>query len=59
MLRLLLIEDCSDDEFLLLRELRKGGFEIRHRRVDSLSALEEALKAQTWDLVISDFHLMY
>jgi len=57
MLRLLLVEDCADDEFLLLRELRKGGYEVQHRRVDSLSALEEALKSQPWDLIISDFHL--
>ena len=55
-LRLLLIEDSDDDEFLLLRELRKGGFEVRHRRVDTLDDLRTALR-EPRDLIISDYHL--
>jgi len=56
-LSLLLVEDSCDDEYLLLRELRKGGWDVKHRRVDSADALQSALKEGPWDLVISDFNM--
>lgn len=56
-LSLLLVEDSCDDEYLLLRELRKGGWAVEHRRVDSAEALQSALKEGPWDLVISDFNM--
>lgn len=55
-LRLLLVEDSDEDEFLLLRELHRGGFLVRHRRVETPEAMREALR-DTWDLIISDYHL--
>ena len=53
-LRLLMIEDSEDDALLLLRELRKGGYEITHERVDTPAAMAAALDSKKWDLVISD-----
>ena len=53
-LRLLLVEDSEDDAALLLRELRRGGFEVSHERVDTAAALISALDSNKWDLVISD-----
>ncbi|MBS1211537.1 MAG: histidine kinase,HAMP proteinhistidine kinase [Proteobacteria bacterium] len=53
-LRLLLIEDCEDDALLLVRELRKHGFEPVHERVDTAPALEKAL-ANAWDVVVCDY----
>jgi len=53
-LHLLLVEDSEDDALLLLRELRRGGFNITHQRVDTADALRSALQLQEWDLVISD-----
>jgi two-component system, cell cycle sensor histidine kinase and response regulator CckA len=52
-LRILMIEDSEDDAALLLRELRRGGYEISSKRVDTPSALCSALN-ERWDLVISD-----
>jgi diguanylate cyclase (GGDEF)-like protein len=56
-LRVLLVEDSEDDAALLLRELRKGGYQTEHRRVDCGADLEEALRHETWDLIVTDHNL--
>jgi signal transduction histidine kinase len=56
-LRLLLIEDSEDDELLLLEELRSSGYALSHTRVESLEALDRALNAGPWDVIISDYVL--
>jgi PAS domain S-box-containing protein len=53
-LRLLLVEDADDDAELLLRELRRSGFEVASHRVQTASTLELAL-AEEWDIVICDY----
>src|ERR671916_3052263 len=53
-LRVLIVEDSVDDTLLLLRELRRGGYEPRHERVDTAEAMRAALEKQDWDVVISD-----
>ena len=47
----------EDDALLILRELRKGGFEPVFTIVDTEEDMEEALSAQTWDIIISDYFL--
>ena len=54
-LRVLVVEDSEDDALLLLRELRKGDYSPIFERVDSAIAMEEALKRQDWEIVISDY----
>jgi signal transduction histidine kinase len=56
-LKVLLIEDREDDAVLLLRELRRGGYDVSHHRVESPQALESSLDSQPWDLVISDYSM--
>ena len=56
-LRVLLVEDTEDDAVLLLRELRRGGFEPYMVRVQTPLAMRAELLARTWDVVISDFSL--
>src|ERR687894_32436 len=53
-LRLLLVEDSEDDATLLLRELRRGGYDPLCERVDTAGDMEAALDERTWDLVIAD-----
>jgi len=53
-LQLLVAEDSEDDFEILLRELRKGGYDVFAERVKSTSELETAL-GRTWDLLISDW----
>jgi len=56
-LRVLLVEDTEDDAVLLLRELRRGGFEPYMVRVQTPPAMRAELLSRPWDVVISDFSL--
>ena len=53
-LRVLLIEDSEDDALLLVRTLRRGGYDTTWERVDTAADMEAALDGRSWDLVISD-----
>lgn len=56
-LRALLVEDSPGDAALLLRELRRGGYEPFHERVDTKEGMDEALDRGHWDVVISDYSM--
>ncbi len=53
-LRVLLLEDSEDDAELILRTLRRGGYEPEHRRAEREEEMVAALEEGGWDLVISD-----
>src|ERR671911_549605 len=53
-LRVLIVEDFEGDALLLLRELRRGGYEPEYVRVDTAEAMEAALEKREWDLVVAD-----
>jgi signal transduction histidine kinase len=54
-LRVLLLEDSETDEALLLRALRREGYDVTHLRVETGEALREALATAAWDVVLSDY----
>jgi sigma-B regulation protein RsbU (phosphoserine phosphatase) len=56
-LRLLLIEDSANDAILILRELKKLGYQAIYEQVDSLKDLNKALDKDHWDIAISDYIL--
>ncbi len=56
-LRVLLVEDSEDDVSLILRALRRGGYEPLYRRVQTRAGMEAALADEWWDVVVSDYHL--
>src|SRR5580693_1513378 len=56
-LRLVLVEDSDDDERLLLRELRRGGFQPKWVRVETRERFLAVLESDAWDLVVSDHTL--
>jgi response regulator RpfG family c-di-GMP phosphodiesterase len=56
-LRILLIEDSESDAFLLLRELRKAGYDVESERLETAEDMKSALADKTWDLVICDYSL--
>lgn len=56
-LRVLLVEDSEDDAALLLRELRRGGFQPTSERVDTPAAMADALSRQPWDVIVADYSM--
>ena len=54
-LRVLIVEDSENDSLLLVRDLRRGGFEPEFERVCTAEAMASALGNQKWDLIISDY----
>lgn len=53
-LRILIVEDSEDDVLLLLRTLRREGYEVVHRVVDTSTDMRDALEKQEWDVITSD-----
>ena len=56
-LRVLIVEDSADDALLLLRELRRGGYDPASERVETPEDFSAALAGGSWDLVIADYAL--
>ena len=56
-LRALIIEDSEDDADLLLRELRRGGYDVTYERVETAAAMQQALSRKAWDIVLSDYRM--
>ncbi|MBI5683789.1 MAG: PAS domain S-box protein [Verrucomicrobia bacterium] len=56
-LRALLVEDCESDAILITHELKHGGYELVHERVETAEAMAAALKKQAWDIVLSDHNM--
>jgi signal transduction histidine kinase len=56
-LRALIVEDSEQDAALLIRELRRGGYELKFERVETPEAMHAALDRQAWDIVLSDFSM--
>src|SRR5919108_4587123 len=53
-LRVLFVEDSEDDTQLMIREIRRGGYDLEWERVDTRLGMQAALTSRSWDLVISD-----
>ena len=56
-LRALIADDSENDVVLLLRTLRKAGYEPVYERVSTAPAMKAALQRQAWDIVISDYEM--
>jgi signal transduction histidine kinase len=56
-LRALIIEDDPNDADLLIRELRRAGYELVTRRVQTAGDLTAALTEAEWDIVLSDYSM--
>lgn len=56
-LRVLFVEDAEDDVVLILRLLRKSGYDSDYQRVESAAAMRDALLGRTWDVIIVDNRL--
>jgi len=54
LIKVIIVEDSEDDLMLLLRALKKGGFETVYVRVETEEGLRQALENEQWQIVISD-----
>ncbi|MGB5105305.1 MAG: ATP-binding protein [Candidatus Zixiibacteriota bacterium] len=54
-IRVLLVEDSENDVSLLLRELRRSGYEPEYVRVEQAEEMNRELHSRNWDAIISDY----
>jgi phosphoserine phosphatase RsbU/P len=56
-LRLLIIEDSEFDAQMMVSLLRKEGYQVSYRRVETAEHLKNALSQERWDLILADYNL--
>src|SRR5256885_13034323 len=52
-----MVEDSEDDASLLALAVRRGGYDLVYRRVQTANALRAALAAEPWDAILCDYRL--
>jgi PAS domain S-box-containing protein len=55
--RVLMIDDLEDDEQLIIRELKKGGYNPVYERVETAAAMKKTLKEKQWDIILCDYKM--
>src|SRR5689334_1163855 len=53
-LHALILEDSAADAEAILQELRRVGYEVTARRIDTTESVAAALAEDSWDIVLSD-----
>jgi PAS domain S-box-containing protein len=56
-LRVLMVSDSENDELLIIRQLKKGGYNPVYERVDTASTMKKALRNKQWDIILCDCSL--
>ena len=56
-LNVLIVDDCENDALLIVRELRKGGYDPQYQIVETSEALQMALESGHWQVVITDHNM--
>jgi len=56
-LRALIVDDSENDVLLIIRELKKGGYNPFYQRVETAAAMKKALKAGSWEVVLCDYKM--
>jgi PAS domain S-box-containing protein len=56
-LRVLMVEDSEDDMLLIIRELKKGGYNPVYERVETAEAMHKALQDKPLDVILCDYKL--
>jgi len=57
LLRVLIVEDSENDALLIMRELKRGGYDLTFKRVETPETMKVALQMEAWDLIISDYKM--
>lgn len=56
-LQVLILEDSQSDVLLMLREIRRNGYEVEYHHIQTASELRTALRGIRWDVILSDFSM--
>ncbi len=56
-LRVLVVEDSEDDTVVIIRALKKGGYDPQYERVETAADMRQALKDKTWDIILCDYQM--
>ncbi len=56
-LRTLMVDDSEDDVLLIIRELKKGGYNPVYERVETAAAMKKALQEKLWDIILCDYKM--
>jgi two-component system cell cycle sensor histidine kinase/response regulator CckA len=54
-IRILMVEDSAVDALLVTRDLERADYDVTSERVETESALEQALRQNAWDAVLCDY----
>jgi len=55
--RVLIVEDSSDDAFVMTQELHQAGWDVTAERVETEEEMRRALAQSSWDVVLADYRL--
>jgi PAS domain S-box-containing protein len=56
-LRVMIVGDSEDDALLVVRALRKGGYDTTYDRVETAEAMRASLRQKHWDVILCDYKL--
>jgi PAS domain S-box-containing protein/putative nucleotidyltransferase with HDIG domain len=56
-MRLLVVEDSPQDAEIAVREIRRGGFDVTWKRLETAETMRAALREQTWDIILCDYQM--
>jgi len=54
-IRVLIVEDSEDDALLIIRELKKGGYNPVYEWVKTAAAMKKVLKEKQWDIILCNY----
>ena len=55
--RVLIVDDSEDDAMLVIRELKKGGYDPEYERVETSADMNKALQDKCWDVILCDYKM--
>ena len=56
-LRVLMIDDSENDVLLIIRELKRGGFNPVYKRVETNAPMKKSLQEKQWDIILCDYKM--
>ena len=56
-LRTLMVDDSESDVLLIIRELKKGGYNPYYERVETAAAMKKSLQEKQWDVILCDYKM--